>query len=90
MFVSLFFCFFFFFFTSYSSASLWFWRAAEGKPFLDRKRKQMTLKEKTQISHDTWRFVFSLEKQRQPLGLPIGYHLRLFAPNPKGAVPGEW
>ena len=45
----------------------------------------------TQISHDTWRFVFALDHPEQPLGLPVGKHLTISCPPPvQRAVAGEW
>lgn len=58
--------------------------------FLNRQRQQLKLSEKTYISHDTVHFVFSLPKATPVLGLPTGKHFKIFAPNPKGKVAGEW
>lgn len=61
------------------------------KPFLDKKRKAITIIEITEISHDTKRFRLSLGSKNTPLGLPVGKHLKLFAPNPETALAkGTW
>jgi cytochrome-b5 reductase len=58
--------------------------------FLNRQRQWLKLSEKTYISHDTVHFVFSLPKATPVLGLPTGKHFKIFAPNPRGKVAGEW
>eukprot|EP00658_Telonema_sp_P-2_P057406 TRINITY_DN4586_c0_g1_i11.p1 TRINITY_DN4586_c0_g1~~TRINITY_DN4586_c0_g1_i11.p1 ORF type:complete len:280 (+),score=83.18 TRINITY_DN4586_c0_g1_i11:226-1065(+) len=45
------------------------------------KPKQMVLERVVQISPDTKRFVFGLAHAQQALGLPIGHHIVLLAPN---------
>ncbi|OEH77189.1 NADH-cytochrome b5 reductase 1 [Cyclospora cayetanensis] len=60
------------------------------EPFLCRERKQMRLVDKTEVSPDTYRFLFALQDPNQPLGLPVGQHLKVFGPNVPGVVPGEW
>lgn len=62
----------------------------EIEPFLDRTRKKITLIDKTDISADTRRLLFSLDFSDRPLGLPVGQHLKVFAPNPPGVEPGKW
>jgi cytochrome-b5 reductase len=48
------------------------------------------LAERTMLSHDTIRFRFALPQKNSVLGLPVGKHFKLFAPNPPGKVKGEW
>ena len=61
-----------------------------GKKFLDKSRQKLTLGERVNLSHDTVRFRFVLPKATPVLGLPVGKHFKLFAPNPKGKVKGKW
>nr|AET50763.1 hypothetical protein [Eimeria tenella] len=65
-------------------------RAPPLQPFLDKTRKCVTLVDKSFVSHDTIRFVFAIDHPQRPLGLPVGQHLKLFAPNAQGQVPGHW
>mmetsp|Transcript_23033 Transcript_23033/g.63047 ORF Transcript_23033/g.63047 Transcript_23033/m.63047 type:complete len:274 (-) Transcript_23033:567-1388(-) len=58
--------------------------------FLSKSRQSLTLGERTNISHDTVRFRFILPEEKPVLGLPVGKHFKLFAPNRKGKVEGEW
>lgn len=71
------------------AAFLWK-KLTDVKPFLNKQRKQITLIDKSDISHDTHRLVFSLDFPNQPLGLPVGQHLKVFAPNKSGVEPGKW
>jgi len=67
--------------------------AAKKRPtakFLDKSRQTLTLGERINISHDTVRFRFVLPDATPVLGLPVGKHFKLYAPNPKGSVEGEW
>lgn len=50
----------------------------------------MILIDKSDVSPDTRRLLFALESPNQPLGLPVGQHLMVFAPNKPGVVPGMW
>ncbi|PHJ19405.1 nadh-cytochrome b5 reductase 1 [Cystoisospora suis] len=59
-------------------------------PFLDKQRKQMQLVEKLRVSPNTHKFRFRLEHPGQILGLPVGKHLKVFAPAPKPSVQGQW
>jgi len=67
-----------------------------GKPskpkakFLNKQRQTLTLGERTQLSHDTFRFRFTLPAATPVLGLPVGKHFKVFAPNPTPKVQGEW
>ena len=60
------------------------------KKFLNGKRQSIVLGERVNLSDDTVRFRFTLPKETPVLGLPIGQHFKLFAPNPRGKVKGEW
>jgi cytochrome-b5 reductase len=60
------------------------------KTFLNRERQQVTLTEKIVVSHDTVLFRFGLPTKDTVLGLPIGKHLKVFAPNVLGVKEGEW
>lgn len=60
------------------------------KKFLDKTRQQVTLGERVNLSHDTVRFRFTLPKSAPVLGLPVGKHFKLFAPNMVGKVAGEF
>jgi cytochrome-b5 reductase len=68
------------------------WRMlSEAKPFLDKKRKSITILDVKELSHDTKRFRLSLGSKNTPLGLPIGKHMKVFAPNPPDALAkGTW
>jgi len=58
--------------------------------FLNKQRQAVKLGARFQLSHDTVRFRFLLPKATPVLGLPVGKHFKLFAPNPKPTVPGQW
>lgn len=60
------------------------------KKFLNKTRQQVTLGQREQLSHDTVRFRFLLPKSAPVLGLPVCQHFKLFCPNPKGSVAGQW
>lgn len=47
------------------------------QPFLDKTRQQVTLIEKTMLSHDTFRFRLALSKPTMCLGLPVGKHIKV-------------
>ncbi|KYK70651.1 putative NADH-cytochrome b5 reductase 1 [Toxoplasma gondii TgCatPRC2] len=73
-----------------SGKSFFLWSAELATPFLDKSRKKLVLVDKITISPNTFKFRFRLECPSQSLGLPVGKHLKLFAPAPKGTVPGHW
>jgi len=58
--------------------------------FLNRERQTSVLKEIVSLSHDTKLFRFALSHPKQKLGLPIGKHIKVYCPNPKGVVEGKW
>jgi len=58
------------------------WKAlSTPPPFLNKKKRSVEIIDIKELSHDTKRFRLSLGSARTPLGLPIGKHIRLFAPN---------
>ena len=58
--------------------------------FLNRERQRVPLVEKISLSHDVRLFRFALPFPDMELGLPIGKHIKVFAPNVKGVKEGEW
>ena len=50
----------------------------------------MPLKEKIQLSHDTYLYRFALPQENSVLGLPVGKHFKIFSPNKVGSTPGQW
>jgi len=61
------------------------------KPFLEKKRKFIRILDVKELSSDTKRFRLSLGSEDTPLGLPVGQHIKLFAPNPESALAkGTW
>lgn len=56
----------------------------------DKSRREVELGEKIALSHDTRLFRFLLPAGSMRLGLPVGKHLKVFAPNTSGVVDGEW
>lgn len=60
------------------------------KKFLNKTRQTVTLGSRTNLSHDVVRFRFNLPKETPVLGLPVGQHFTLYAPNTEGKVKGQW
>jgi cytochrome-b5 reductase len=61
------------------------------KPFLDKKRKRVKILDIKELSKDTKRFRLCLGHKDTPLGLPVGGHVKLFAPNPESSLAtGTW
>eukprot|EP00240_Pyramimonas_obovata_P005765 CAMPEP_0118936090 /NCGR_PEP_ID=MMETSP1169-20130426/16006_1 /TAXON_ID=36882 /ORGANISM="Pyramimonas obovata, Strain CCMP722" /LENGTH=333 /DNA_ID=CAMNT_0006879201 /DNA_START=115 /DNA_END=1116 /DNA_ORIENTATION=- len=58
--------------------------------FLSNERVPVPLIDKVSLSHDTRRFRFGLPTKDHVLGLPVGQHFTLYAPNVQGVVKGEW
>mmetsp|Transcript_11788 Transcript_11788/g.13582 ORF Transcript_11788/g.13582 Transcript_11788/m.13582 type:complete len:320 (+) Transcript_11788:126-1085(+) len=58
--------------------------------FLNRKRQTVSLKRRVELSHDVHLLRFALPSENLTLGLPVGKHFKLFAPNRDGVVQGEW
>jgi len=50
----------------------------------------LTLGERVNLSHDTVRFRFTLPESTPVLGLPVGKHFKVYAPNAKGKKKGDW
>lgn len=60
------------------------------RPFLDKSQQQLQLADKVQVNHNTIRLRFSLPGADYCLGLPVGKHIKIYAPNTEGSVPGQW
>mmetsp|Transcript_78074 Transcript_78074/g.153281 ORF Transcript_78074/g.153281 Transcript_78074/m.153281 type:complete len:319 (-) Transcript_78074:106-1062(-) len=61
------------------------------KVFLTRHRKRARIMDITELSADTKRFRISLGSKDAILGLPVGKHIVLYAPNPKKCLDsGKW
>jgi cytochrome-b5 reductase len=58
--------------------------------FLNRLRQKVPLVEQIQLSPDTYLFRFGLPTASTVLGLPVGKHFKVYAPNKVGKVEGEW
>jgi NAD(P)H-flavin reductase len=68
----------------------YFW-PRQVKTLLDKTRKRVQVIEVVQISHDTKKIRLSTGGKNVRLGLPIGKHICLFAPNPKKCLDsGKW
>ena len=59
------------------------------RTFLNGTRQSVMLTERTQLTHNTVRLCFKLPGSTT-LGLPVGKHLKLFAPNRTGVVATKW
>ena len=66
------------------------WKAGPGGVFLSKQRVAVPLVARTQMSPDVVRFRFGLPTPTTVLGLPIGSHFKVFAPNVVGTEPGKW
>jgi len=53
-------------------------------------RFMVPLIEKEELSHDVRRYRFGLKSSDMVLGLPVGKHIKIFAPNAIGVKEGEW
>mmetsp|Transcript_45462 Transcript_45462/g.144932 ORF Transcript_45462/g.144932 Transcript_45462/m.144932 type:complete len:317 (-) Transcript_45462:37-987(-) len=61
------------------------------KIFLNRERKKVQIAEVRELSHDTKLFRLSLGSKSTVLGLPVGKHIVIYAPNPKSCLAsGKW
>lgn len=59
--------------------------------FLARERQSMEIVDVKELSHDTKRFRLSLGHKNTILGLPVGKHLVVYAPNPPSCLAsGRW
>ncbi|GBG32547.1 NADH-cytochrome b5 reductase 1 [Hondaea fermentalgiana] len=61
-----------------------------GAVFLNKERVAVPLIERKDLSHDTRLYRFGLPKPNDVFGLPIGKHIKVFCPTPKGIKEGEW
>jgi len=63
----------------------------EPKAFLNKERQKMQIIDIKELSHDTKRFRLSLGGPNMILGLPVGKHMVIYAPNPAQCVSsGKW
>ena len=58
--------------------------------FLDRHRQSLVLGARFELSHDVVRFRLILPPERRLLGLPVGKHLKVYAPNTRAVVGTQW
>jgi cytochrome-b5 reductase len=58
--------------------------------FLNKQRQQLVLSERLELSHDTLRLRLALPEATPILGLPVGKHFKIFAPNAQGVEKGKW
>lgn len=74
------------------SAVVIYWRPwAKAPVFLDKTRKKMKILDVRSVSPDTKIFRLCLGNKRAKFGLPIGKHIRIFAPNPQRCLEtGLW
>ena len=63
---------------------------AHSQIFLNKERQAVPLKEKIQLSHDTFLYRFALPQKNSVLGLPVGKHFKIFSPNAVGSIKGQW
>eukprot|EP00971_Amphidinium_carterae_P049067 966956-Amphidinium_carterae.1 len=72
------------------STLLWFWPRPP-PTFLNSDRKTAKVVEVREVSHDTKRLRLSLGSKEVVLGLPVGKHVILHAPNPPSCLTsGKW
>ncbi|CAL1143997.1 unnamed protein product [Cladocopium goreaui] len=72
------------------SLLLYFWPRPP-KVFLTRERKRAQVADVYELSHDTKRIRLSLGSPTTTLGLPVGKHLAIYAPNPAKCISsGLW
>mmetsp|Transcript_35455 Transcript_35455/g.65624 ORF Transcript_35455/g.65624 Transcript_35455/m.65624 type:complete len:321 (-) Transcript_35455:109-1071(-) len=77
-------------FAAVVSALLYWWPRPRGT-FLNRERQRVEILDVHVVSHDTKRFRLSLGDQSVSLGLPVGKHLCIYAPNPSSCLSkGLW
>lgn len=74
-----------------AAACLFCWRPWECKIFLDKTRKKMKILDVRSTSPDTKIFRLCLGSKRAKLGLPVGKHVTIYAPNPQRCIEtGLW
>jgi len=72
-------------------AALAFFMLTKRTPkFLNGTRQQLPISKKEYVSHDTVKFTFNMPKGTPDFGLPTGKHIKIYCPNAKGKVAGEW
>lgn len=72
------------------SLVIFFW-PKQAKPLLDKKRKKARILDIAEITHDTKRIRLDTGGQRCILGLPVGKHIVIYAPNPASSgSSGKW
>jgi len=72
------------------SLLLYFWPRPP-KTFLTRERKRAQVSDVVELSHDTKRIRLSLGDKSTVLGLPVGKHIVVYAPNPPECISkGTW
>ncbi|CAE7330965.1 CYB5R1, partial [Symbiodinium necroappetens] len=64
---------------------LYFWPRPP-KVFLTRERKRVQVSDVVELSHDTKRIRLSFGSKKMILGLPVGKHIVIYAPNPPSAI----
>mmetsp|Transcript_47258 Transcript_47258/g.145547 ORF Transcript_47258/g.145547 Transcript_47258/m.145547 type:complete len:330 (+) Transcript_47258:80-1069(+) len=63
----------------------------QAKEFLNKERQKVEIIDVKELSHDTKRFRLSLGGDKFILGLPVGKHLVVYAPNPAHCISsGNW
>ena len=63
---------------------------ASSNVFLKRQRQLIVIGDMSYLSHDVIRFRLILPPSTPVLGLPIGKHIKVYAPNATGTRAGEW
>ena len=63
---------------------------ASSNVFLKRQRQLIVIGDMSYLSHDVIRFRLILPPSTPVLGLPIGKHIKVYAPNATGKKAGEW
>jgi len=72
------------------AALLWFWPRPP-KALLTKERKRVQILDIHEVSPDTKRFRLDIGGKKAILGLPIGKHMSIYAPNPQKCVDsGKW
>lgn len=72
------------------SLLLYFW-PRPAKVFLNRERQRAEIVDVVELSHDTKRIRLSLGSKNTILGLPVGKHISIVAPNPAECLTsGQW
>jgi len=73
-----------------TAALMYFWPRAP-RIFLKKERKRIMISDVQELSHDTKRIRLSLGGKGTILGLPVGKHITIYAPNPTTCLSsGTW